>query len=85
MANVGIGMDDSLSSVIPNVYGGVEEVFQITPTYFVAAYENLELGQLISDVGIIGKPLTLQFPSGVTKATVRLIQDGQKLSLKIEY
>ncbi|CAB4435230.1 unnamed protein product [Rhizophagus irregularis] len=85
MANVGIGMDDSLSSVIPNVYGGVEEVFQITPTYFVAAYENLELGQLISDVGIIGKPLTLQFPSGVTKATVRLIQDGQKLNLKIEY
>jgi hypothetical protein len=78
-------MDDTLASVVPGVYGEVEEVFQITPTYYVAAYENLEIGQVISDVGIIGDPQKLVFPSGVTNATVRLIQDGDRLFIKIEF
>jgi len=57
----------------------------IAPTYWVAVYENLQLGEVISSVGIVDKAMKLKFPSGQTKATVTLGQDGNKFTLNIAY
>ena len=50
-----------------------------------AVYENLQLGEVISSVGIVDKAMKLKFPSGQTKATVTLGQDGNKFTLNIAY
>jgi len=82
-ANVGIGMDEGLAVVLPNVSGGVNAVFEITPTYYVAAYQNLQIGQEISTVELIGDPIV--FDSNYKKATVTLVQIGNTLKLELKY
>ena len=77
-------MDGALAAVVPDVLSGITEIFQITPTYYVAAYEGLVIGQVISQVGLIGKALQLTFPDGSSTAVVNLTQDGQTLKLSID-
>lgn len=86
LANVGIGMNGTLAAVSPNVPGNFHKVYTITPTYYVAAYTNLEIGQVIQGVSTIGDPQKLVFPSGKTNANVFLKQDGATIYLdKIQY
>jgi hypothetical protein len=83
-ANVGIGMDKVLTAVVPNVPGNVTEDFNIHPTYYVSAYQDLKIGQIVDSVGRIGEPIKLDFPN-YKSATVTLEQDGDSLKLSVKY
>ncbi|CAG8622296.1 39277_t:CDS:2 [Gigaspora margarita] len=83
-AKVGIGVDKSLAIVVPDVDGNIKTVFKITPTYYVAAYEDLKKGQVISEVGLIDHPLELKFTPGKTKAEAHLEQVGNSLKLSLK-
>jgi len=79
-------MDGKLAAISPNIPGNYREVYRITPTYYIAAYTNLVLGQVIQSVATIGDPQMLKFPSGKSNANVFLKQDGTNIYLdKIQY
>lgn len=77
-------MDGSLALGIADV-ADLNTIFKITPTYYVNAYTNLKLGQVISTVGIIGDSLKLQFPPSKPVATVTLTENGVAYNLDIKY
>jgi len=74
-------MDGVLAVVAKDVFGGIHETFTITPSYWVAAYQNLEIGSVISEVQTIGDPQPLIFQPGTFSATATLIKVGSLLKI----
>ena len=84
LANPGIGMSGQTSVVKSNVYSGSHGEFEVTPTYYVALFNDVQLGTVISSA-IITDPLTVQFPSGQNAATLTASVDGESLVLTLSY
>jgi hypothetical protein len=84
IANPGIGMSGAGSVFKRNVNGGASAQFEVTPTYFVGLFNDVERGEVISSNDIVG-PLTLQYPSGFTSATLTATLDGSNVVLDLTY
>lgn len=83
-ANLGIGMSGQASVYQYQVDSGATAQFEITPTYWVGLFNSLELGEVISSNVAVG-PLTLQYPSGLTSATLTATLSGSVVTLALSY
>lgn len=84
MANPGIGMSGAPSVFKRNVLGTSNTLFKVTPTYYVALFNQLELGAVISTVVSIA-PLEVKFPQGTNKAVLTASLDGDNLKVDLQY
>jgi hypothetical protein len=83
-ANPGIGMSGAGSVYTNNVLSGAGSYFQVTPTYYVSAYTNLVLGEVISSV--VGLPAQqIKFNAPYNAANVVLSVVGSTISMNITY
>lgn len=78
LANLAIGMDGDLALVQGKVPSGADAQFMVAPTYWVALFNNLQKGEVISGNTVIG-PLKVTFPSGKTALNYRAYIDGEKI------
>ncbi len=83
-ANPGIGMSGQGSVFKQGVLSGASAQFVVEPTYWVALFNQLVLGEVISSNVIVG-PLKVQYPSGLTAAHLTASIDGQKIVLDLTY
>lgn len=84
LANPGIGMSGAPSIYQHDVNGGATALFTVKPTYWVALFNSVTLGQVISTDVSVG-PLMITFPSGQTSATLDAELDGKNIVLTISY
>ncbi|MGB7442671.1 MAG: hypothetical protein WA919_16530 [Coleofasciculaceae cyanobacterium] len=84
LANPGVGMSDSPAVYKRKTLGGSTAQFQVTPTYYVGLFNNVELGTVISSNVIVG-PLKIQFPSGMNKGVLTAVLDGESIKLDLTY
>ncbi|HEX8155360.1 MAG TPA: hypothetical protein VF698_19660 [Thermoanaerobaculia bacterium] len=84
IANPGIGMSGSGSVFKQNVNGGASAQFQVTPSYYIGLFNDVQKGEVISSNVIVG-PKNLKYPTGETQATVTADLDGSNIVLHIEY
>jgi len=84
-ASPGIGMSGRGSVYKNNIYSGSQALFQVTPTYYVAVFNSIVLGQVISSAVSVGDPIPIVFnaPSNIATATLDLV--GNTLKLKVTY
>ena len=75
---MGFCLNDKVIAVNPDgVEAGNTMQYQVHPTYYMACYRNIQQGQLITSDQALG-PVTVKFPSGSTKATVKAgVENGQ--------
>ncbi|NEP76398.1 MAG: hypothetical protein F6K25_32605 [Okeania sp. SIO2G4] len=83
-ADIGVGMSGEASLYKKDVVSGSGAQFQITPTYYVGLFNDLELGTVISSNVVVG-PLELKFPGGDNKAILKAYMDGQTIKLDLDY
>ena len=67
-----------------DVNGGATALFTVKPTYWVALFNSVILGQVISTDVSVG-PMMITFPGGLTSATLNADLDGQNIVLTISY
>jgi len=84
LANIGIGMDGSGSVFKRDVVSRGNAQFKVTPTYWVALFNQVTLGEVISGNVIVG-PLEVKYPSGMTSATLTALMDGNNIVLDLKY
>jgi hypothetical protein len=84
IANPGIGMSGQGSVYKRDMQGGASAQFEVTPTYFVGLFNDVQRGEVISSNVIVG-PLTLQYPTGFTSATLTATLDGANIILDLSY
>lgn len=65
LANPAIGVDGSIALVKSDVYSGNDAQFLVDPTYWVALYSDVTLGEVISGNQVHG-PLMVKFDGGAT-------------------
>ena len=70
LADLGIGMDNDIALVQPQVYGGASANFEVEPTYWVAMYKDVVKGEVISGAQVAG-PIEVKFLNGATNLTFR--------------
>ena len=55
--------------------GGMEEtIYRVHPTYYVACYHNIVLGQMV-DEGVVIGPVEVKYDSGIRQMTVEATKD----------
>lgn len=84
VANPGIGMSGQGSIYKQGVVGNAEAQFTVTPSYWAALFNQVELGEVISSNVAVG-PVQLQYPSGLNSATLTAILNGENLELNVTY
>jgi hypothetical protein len=83
-ANPGIGMDGAGTVYKKNLLGNLTAVFQVTPTYWVAAFNQLQLGQVISSAVYID-PTMIVYNAPYNLATATLYKQGSTIKMDITY
>ena len=78
--DMGFAVDGSLVAV-QNVAGGETINFDVHPTYYVATYRSIQLGQLV-DSGVELGPVMVEYENGYTKAQVEATLQAGKRILK---
>jgi hypothetical protein len=84
IANPGIGMSGQGSVFKRGVQSGASAQFEVTPTYFVGLFNDVERGEVISSNVIVG-PLTITYPTGFTTAQLTATLDGHSIVLDLSY
>lgn len=84
IANPGIGMSGQGSVYKRDMQGGASAQFEVTPTYYVGLFNDVQRGEVISSNVIVG-PLTLQYPTGFTSAKLTATMDGANIVLDLSY
>ena len=84
LANPGIGMSGQGSVFQQGVVGGAAAQFTVTPSYWVALFNQVEIGEVISTNVSVG-PLELQYPSGFNSATLTASLNGENIELNVTY
>ena len=79
--SVGFTLGNNIAA-IANIEGHQETMFRVQPTYFVACYNNLALGQQVDEGAVIG-PLEVKYDKGVHNATVEVFKDIGGYHLKV--
>ncbi len=76
--DMGFAISESVIS-LQNVAGGEAIEFDIHPTYCVACYHNIQLGQVV-DSGVELGPVTVKYEEGYTKCKVEAaVQNGKHI------
>ncbi len=83
-ANPGIGMSGYGSVFKRGLLSGANAQFVMTPTYWVALFNQLVLGEVIGS-NVTAGPLELQYPPGLTTARLTASIEGQRLDLTLTY
>lgn len=74
---LGLSMGGSLLAMQKEVAGGVTAQFEITPTYYLGLFTNVQEGAFVSSDAAVG-PVTIKFLQGMTTASVEAkIEDQQ--------
>jgi hypothetical protein len=85
LANPGIGMSGQGSVYKHEVLGGADAQFVVTPTYWIALFDQVELGDVISSNVSVG-PIELQFDgNNAATLTASLSPDHQSILLNLAY
>jgi hypothetical protein len=84
LANPGIGMYGSPSLYQHQVYGDSSAEFTVEPVYWVALFDSLILGEVISSNVTVG-PLQLTFVAPQNTATVTASIQGENLVMHLGY
>ncbi|MCT4581464.1 MAG: hypothetical protein N4A35_08615 [Flavobacteriales bacterium] len=77
LANLAIGMDGDIALVKKDVYSGNSAQFTAKPKYYVALFNNLEKGEVISGNQVHG-PLEVVFEGGQTSKEYIARIEGEK-------
>jgi hypothetical protein len=83
LANPGIGMNGSPALYQNQVYGGAQAEFIVQPVYWVALFNSLILGEVISSNVSVG-PHQLTF-TGTNSATVTASIQGENIVMDVSY
>jgi len=83
LANPGIGMNGSAALYQNQVYSGAQAEFIVQPVYWVALFNSLVLGEVISSNVSVG-PHQLTF-SGTNSATVTASIQGENIVMDVTY
>jgi hypothetical protein len=65
---MGFTASNNIIAVEDGVGGEQETIYRVHPTYYVACYRNIVLGQLV-DEGVVIGPVEVKFSEGGTKST----------------
>lgn len=84
VANPGIGMNGSASLYQNQVYSGASAEFIVQPVYWVALFDSLILGEVISSNVTVG-PQKLIFVAPQNAATVTASIQGQNINMDVTY
>ena len=72
---MGFTVSDNILAVQDNVGGQEETIYRVHPTYYVACYRDISLGQLV-DSGVAIGPVEVMYEAGATTATVEASKDA---------
>jgi hypothetical protein len=84
LANPGIGMSGAASVFLQGVYDPEVAQFIVTPTYWVALFSDLEVGEVISSDAALG-PWQVQFGPDQYAATLTATLSGSEILTNIAY
>ena len=73
--SMGFTVSNNIIAVEDNVGGGQETIYRVHPTYYVACYRSIKLGQLV-DAGIVIGPVEVKYEGGARKAKVAATKDA---------
>ena len=71
---MGFTVSNNLIAVEKEVGGQQSTIFRVHPSYYVACYRNIVLGQLV-DEGVTIGPFELEYKGGVHKHTIQAYKD----------
>ena len=72
---IGFTIDgDQIAPMKKDVVKGTKAIFQVHPTYFLALYDSVTIGQMI-DSGVSGDPIEVRFHGEDTEMTVDVLLD----------
>ena len=71
---MGFTVSNNLICAEQDVGGKQSTIFRVHPSYYVACYRNIQLGQLV-DEGVTIGPLPVEYTGGVHKHTVQAYKD----------
>ena len=72
---MGFTLGGNIIAVEKAVGGAQETIYRVHPTYYVACYRNIVLGQLV-DEGVVIGPVEVKYEGGANKATVQASKDA---------
>jgi hypothetical protein len=72
---MGFTVSNNIIAVEDGVGGEQETIYRVHPTYYVACYRNIILGQLI-DEGVVIGPVEVKFEGGAKSTKVVALKDA---------
>jgi rhizosphere induced protein len=84
IANPGIGMSGIATAYMKELYSGVDVIFNLPSTYWVALFRQVAAGDAISDLSST-TPLLISFPGGLYSADVQAYLDGGAVLMSVQY
>ena len=82
---MGFTVSNNIIAAQDKVGGNESTIYRVHPTYFVACYRNIVLGQLV-DSGVAIGPVEVKYEEGARHATVIASKDaGGNFRLSVEY
>ena len=81
---MGFTVGNNILAVQPDVGGSQETIYRVHPTYYVACYRNIVLGQLV-DSGVVIGPVEVKYEAGARAAKILASKDaGGNYRLTVE-
>ena len=72
---MGFTLSNNIIAVEDNVGGKQETIYRVHPTYYVACYRNIVLGQMV-DEGVVIGPAEVKYEGGAKQMTVEASKDA---------
>ena len=80
--DMGFTVANNIVAVQPKVHSRETTIFDVHPSYYVALYRNIKLGQLV-DSGVVVGPVDVIFRDGVATKTVTAYMSSGQYKLKV--
>ena len=72
---MGFTLGGNILCIERDVGGSQETIYRVHPTYYVACYRNIVLGQMV-DEGVVIGPVEVKYEGGAKKMTVEASKDA---------
>ena len=79
---MGFTLSNNIVTAEQNVGGNESTIFRVHPTYYVAGYRDVVLGQLV-DEGVSIPAIEVSYDAGVFAHTVQVVEDAGNTYLQL--